>query len=347
MSAITKAVAWAVAIANDNSHGYDQANRWGLDYDCSSLLIQAWENAGVPVKTGGATYTGDMVKVFKACGFYDVTTEVTLSTGAGLKVGDVLWKSGHTEMVCEAGKVVGASINENGGTTGGATGDQTGLEIRVRTYYNYPWSTVLRYKETPVSSTWIAKNSYLTETEMQNNARIIHRYLHNLGWTLNAIAATIANFECESTISPARWQSGNYGNMSGGYGLAQWTPVTKFSNWAGGDWETNHDKQLDFLKYHFENPSEQWLKRSPYRDWSFSQYAASTADPYTLACVFCWNYEAPYIALYGTNSQKEALKKQRGDCATKWYNYLKSTPLPTYGNIPIWLLFKLKERSFK
>ncbi len=43
---INTAVEWALQIANDNSHGYDQGNRWGPDYDCSSLLIQAWENAG-------------------------------------------------------------------------------------------------------------------------------------------------------------------------------------------------------------------------------------------------------------------------------------------------------------
>ena len=40
---IEAAVNWAIQIANDNSHGYDQANRWGPDYDCSSLLIQSEE----------------------------------------------------------------------------------------------------------------------------------------------------------------------------------------------------------------------------------------------------------------------------------------------------------------
>ena len=46
-------------------HGYDQDDRWGLygDYDCSSAVITAWESAGVPVKTHGATYTGNMYKI--------------------------------------------------------------------------------------------------------------------------------------------------------------------------------------------------------------------------------------------------------------------------------------------
>lgn len=51
---IGSAVIWALAIANDNSHGYDQAHRWGIDYDCSSLVISAFEHAGVPVKSKGA-----------------------------------------------------------------------------------------------------------------------------------------------------------------------------------------------------------------------------------------------------------------------------------------------------
>ena len=51
MTKIEKAVTWALAIANDNTHGYDQQYRWGPDYDCSSLIISAWQQAGVPVKT--------------------------------------------------------------------------------------------------------------------------------------------------------------------------------------------------------------------------------------------------------------------------------------------------------
>lgn len=194
------------------------------------------------------------------------------------------------------------------------------------------------------SNNWIAKNTYLTETEMQHNAKIIYRYLLPKSWTLEAIAALIANFEHESTVSPARWQSGNYGNMSGGYGLAQWTPATKFTNWAGSDWETNHNKQLDFLQYHLEHPSEHWVKRAPYNNWTITQFAASTADPYTLACVFCWDYEGTYVVLYGSDAEKEALKERRGSAATKWYNFLKDVDPTPPATVPVWLLFKLKER---
>lgn len=344
MSIISKAVAWAVNIANDDKHGYDQTSRWGPDYDCSSLVITAWENAGVPVKTSGASYTGNMVNVFKSCGFVDVTNSITLSSGAGLKVGDVLWKSGHTEMVCSTGNIVGASANENGEATGGLTGDQNAKEIRVRTYYNGPWTTVLRYYEHGYTG-WIAENRYLSEAEMQHNAKLFYKKIAGRGFTLQAIAAMLGNFEHESTINPGRWQIGfTPGNMSAGYGFAQWTPATKLSKFAPNDWRTNHDRQVDFLVHHLNNPSEHWMHRSPYASWEITQFAASTIDPYILACVWAWNYEGSKVVLEGTEAQKENLRKERGNSAVKWYNYLLANP-PT-STIPVWLLFKLKERSF-
>lgn len=143
---INKAVAWATGVAADEAHGYDQANRWSPDYDCSSFVISAWQEAGVPVKTHGASYTGDMYFAFLKCGFRDVTNSVNLASGSGLEKGDVLLnKRNHTELYIGGGKTVKASINEKGTVTGGKPGDQTGREICIGYYYNYPWDCVLRY----------------------------------------------------------------------------------------------------------------------------------------------------------------------------------------------------------
>ena len=148
MSKIETYVQNAINIANDNTHGYSQFNRWGKDYDCSSLVITVVENAGIPVKSkGGATYTGNMLSAFKRCGFTDVTTRVNLATGAGLIRGDILLnRTHHTEIYIGNGRNVGAHSSETGGVTG-QTGDQTGKEICTNAYYNYPWTNVLRYTE--------------------------------------------------------------------------------------------------------------------------------------------------------------------------------------------------------
>jgi hypothetical protein len=148
MGKIETATQWMINLANDDTHGYDQTHRWGPDYDCSSAIITAWENAGVPVKSKGAGATGTMYSPFLNCGFSDVTSKITLASGKGLENGDVLLRtgsSGHTAMYIGNSKIVHASINENGTTTGGQTGDQTGKEICTRSYYNSPWTYVLRY----------------------------------------------------------------------------------------------------------------------------------------------------------------------------------------------------------
>lgn len=145
MSVIEKAIAWALGIANDPAHGYDQSSRWGPDYDCSSFAIQAFKEAGLPLT---ATYTGNMKYDFLRHGFVDAKSlgTIELGMGAGLKRGDVLLNErSHTAIYLGNGTVVQASINEHGGITGGQTGDQTGREIAVSTYRNYPWDIVLRY----------------------------------------------------------------------------------------------------------------------------------------------------------------------------------------------------------
>lgn len=144
---VEKAVKWAVGIANDNSHGYDQASRWGNpDYDCSSLIISAFEQAGIKLKSAGATYTGNMYGTARSIGFADVTGSTNLATASGMKRGDILLnRAKHVAMYLGNGQIVQASINEKGGITGGKPGDQTGREIWTRSYYNFPWNDVLRY----------------------------------------------------------------------------------------------------------------------------------------------------------------------------------------------------------
>ena len=147
ISVAESATRWMEALAADQTHGYSQANRWGPNYDCSSSVISAYEQAGVPVKARGATYTGNMRGVFLACGFADVTNQVNLNTGAGLVRGDVLLyhiggTTGHTAMYAGSGNIVHARGQSYGSA---ASGDQ-GSEIAVTAYTRSKWQYVLRYK---------------------------------------------------------------------------------------------------------------------------------------------------------------------------------------------------------
>lgn len=151
MTTAASAYDWAVKIANDSRHGYSQESRWGTpgtvsDFDCSSLVISAFEQTGVPLKSKGATYTGNLREVALACGFEDVTKKVNLNTGAGLKKGDILMyhKSGpigHTALASGDGMIVHARGQSYGSPS---PGDQ-GSEIAVTAYYRGSWTTVLRY----------------------------------------------------------------------------------------------------------------------------------------------------------------------------------------------------------
>lgn len=151
MSIPEKAVEWALKIAGDNAHGYDQSSRWGPDYDCSSLVISAYKQAGVPLS---CTYTGNMRSDMLMNGF--VPAPVNLATGEGLRVGDVLLnEKNHAALYIGNGKLVHAAGNEYGKATGGRTGDQTGKEISVTGYFNFPWDMALRYvrNDTPQEPT--------------------------------------------------------------------------------------------------------------------------------------------------------------------------------------------------
>lgn len=154
MSVIENACSWAVNIANDNSHGYDQINRWGNpDFDCSSLVISSFENAGLKVREAGATYTGNMKNAFAKCGFEVIPYKKLME----LRRGDVVLCDhytngkyyGHTLLYLGDNKIVQASINEKGTIKGGTPGDQTKKEIAVGGFYQYSkgWDVVLRYHE--------------------------------------------------------------------------------------------------------------------------------------------------------------------------------------------------------
>lgn len=178
---IDKAVDFAVNVANDNSHGYDQIHRWlNPDVDCSSLVILSYENAGVPVKEAGATYTGNMKNAFVKCGFEAIPYKKPM----GLMKGDVILnEKHHTCMYIGGGKIVQASIGDKG-TIGNKGGDQTGREVLVCNFYEYSkgWDYVLRYKEQEDINTVNVEMRVLRQGDKGEQVKTLQRLLKELGY---------------------------------------------------------------------------------------------------------------------------------------------------------------------
>lgn len=347
---IDVAVAWAAAIANDESHGYDQDYRWGPDYDCSSLVISAWEAAGVPVKSKyGAERTGNMYSPFIKAGFVDVTKAVNLKTGAGTQKGDVwLYPNGHTEMMFNSTHMVGAHSNENKQTTGGQTGDQTGHEIDISPWHDYSkgWKYVLRYPgghdDFVIDKSQVTSGNFHLTVEQRNaNGVYIAAMLLRQGWTLNAISAILANMQYESGCNSGIWENLDEGNMNRGFGLTQWTPAQKLFTWAEfhGIDAYDIDTQISRLVYEMtytekdfpEDPVPQYLYDRHPSMMTREEFVSSTEDPYYLAAVFGWNYERSDKMLNGTEAEKEEVRKERGEAAEVWYTYLSGLDLTHIG----------------
>lgn len=153
-------------------------------------------------------------------------------------------------------------------------------------------------------------NRYLNLQEMTINAQYILDYLLGKGWTKNAICGMLGNMETESTINPGIWQSLDTGNLQGGFGLVQWTPASKYIDWANSmtyDY-TEMDSNLKRILYEVEN-NIQWIDSN----MTFAQFTQSTDTPYNLGLKFLSAYERP-----ANPDQPE-----RGTQAEYWFDSLE------------------------
>lgn len=185
------------------------------------------------------------------------------------------------------------------------------------------------------------QNTGFPQTSREWNALVISDYFRAQGWTYEAIAGMLGNMEVESFLNPCQWEIGHGKSMTYGFGLVQWTPATKYTNWAGADWRTNFDLQLYRIQYEYDN-GLQWQPNYQYDYMTFADFAHSTQSASYLAGAFLYSYEIPQDP-----SASIAIRQAN---ANRWYTYLTGSPTPPDpppptpggGNIPIWMLFKIR-----
>lgn len=162
----------------------------------------------------------------------------------------------------------------------------------------------------------------LNIAQMEVSALYIYSALTDKGWTQEAIAGLLGNLQHESSINPGRWEGDSVGSGPG-YGLVQWTPYTNYTNWCeatGRSDPSEMDNAIDRIQYELVNGGQYYATEE--YPLSFHEFTQSTGSPYDLACAFAWNYERSAVVLWGTESEKEALRQLRGGAAESWYTYL-------------------------
>lgn len=194
----------------------------------------------------------------------------------------------------------------------------------------------------PEPDNWISANRFLSGSEMDNNAIKFYYTMTRLGFSYNAILGMLANLQSESTINPGIWESLN--PYSGGYGLVQWTPYTKYSDWAGSGWENNGQKECERINYESEN-GLQWFGNPSAGDIgypttppvSFAEFKTSNLDPVTLADYWLLYYEHPREDLLPSRHSENVNNVQ-------YYNTLLNGggPIPPQpGKFPWWIAKKM------
>lgn len=177
----------------------------------------------------------------------------------------------------------------------------------------------------------------------ENNANNIAYFFRQQGWTLEAICGMLGNMQAESYLNPAQWQHNiAVESIYTGYGLVQWTPRTKYTDFAesyGIDWRNNYDFELTRIQYELEHDL-QW-QPVLWHGMTFAQYAQSTDSVYTLAEAFLRAYEAP--------ADPDASLSFRQQKAAEWYTYFGGhpphPPTPTPGTGKKFnIMFYLKPR---
>ena len=164
-------------------------------------------------------------------------------------------------------------------------------------------------------------NAYLTQDQMTVNAQYIMDFLYSKGWTKNSICGLLGNLQSESGINFGIYESLDSTSSTNGFGLTQWTPNTKYFDWANANgYANNHvDGELNRILWEVAN-NQQWFGGVS-STMTFQQWTQSTDTAYNLAMDFIATYEHP----------ANPNQPQRGTQADNWFNLLTPGSAPPGG----------------
>lgn len=189
---------------------------------------------------------------------------------------------------------------------------------------------------------------YPYEPHILNNAENIYDLLRYYGWKHKPICAVLGNMIAESVMNPAQGEIDKKYLADWGYGLCQWTPSTKYTNWAK---QNNHNVYLATFQVEFldDTGASEWQINPNYNynlTWNeFINYDSSAHSVDWLAMAFFRNYE-----------RGSSLATYRQSCATWYDNYFQGrTPLPPEPpspwvykryrphKMPLWMMLKRRK----
>lgn len=110
----------------------------------------------------------------------------------------------------------------------------------------------------------------LSDPEKEHNATLAMSYLRQHDFTRYAAAGIVGNMWAESLMNPAQWNQDQ--PFGAAYGLLQWHPYTKYTDWAGADWEANGPLEMQLISYQRENGLE-FYPSTQYPTWTWTKYA--------------------------------------------------------------------------
>lgn len=152
---------------------------------------------------------------------------------------------------------------------------------------------------------WIADyQRWLSESESLQNGQMVVNHFKGSDWSRESLSAMLGNMRHESSINPNMYEYGYAWEDDRGFGLVQWTPRSKYWDWAvnQGLSPREGDSQLARIDYEVDN-NIQWIADGHRRrygleskyDISFAEFRTN-APGYTveqLTEAFMWNYEGP------------------------------------------------------